>query len=295
MSFSIKSAVAPMMKPGLRDVHLAVFLFGFSGLFGKFLLCSPVLIVFGRTVFASLFLLPFFLVAQKDIPAPPAMFLIQFLIQGALLALHWCTFFISIQISTVAIGLLTFSTFPLFVTFMEPFFFKESLGLKNCVVSLVVFVGLVLVIPSFDFSRQPAQGAMWGVASGFTFALLGLVNRKNVKTVPPLTVSFYQNLFASFFLLPWMVWLSPDISFPTTRELVLLMLLGGVCTALAHSLFIKSLVHIKTRTAGVITALEPLYGILMAMIFLGEIPGWRTALGGVIIIGGTLVAMSSHE
>jgi len=279
------------MKPGIRDVHLAVFLFGFSGLFGKFLLCSPVLIVFGRTVFASLFLLPFFMMAGKNTTVFPAMFLIQ----GALLALHWCTFFISIQISTVAIGLLTFSTFPLFVTFMEPFFFKESLALKNCVVALVVFAGLVLVIPSFDFSREPAKGAMWGVASGFTFALLGLVNRKNVKTVPPLTVSFYQNIFAALFLLPWMMWFTPDISFPTPRELVLLMLLGGVCTALAHSLFIKSLVHIKTRTAGVITALEPLYGILMAMIFLGEFPGWRTAFGGVIIIGATLVAMTGHD
>ena len=108
-------------------------------------------------------------------------------------------------------------------------------------------------------------------------------------------ISFYQNLFAAFFLLPWMVWLTPEISFPTPRELVLLMLLGGVCTALAHSLFIKSLVHIKTRTAGVITALEPLYGILMAMIFLGEIPGWRTALGGVIIISATFVATTGHN
>ncbi|SMC41741.1 Threonine/homoserine efflux transporter RhtA [Desulfocicer vacuolatum DSM 3385] len=291
MSFSIKSALAPMVKPGLRDVHLAVFLFGFSGLFGKFLLCSPVLIVFGRTVFASLFLLPFFLRIRRDNTVP----MVMFLAQGALLALHWCTFFISIQISTVAIGLLTFSTFPLFVTFMEPFFFKETLAFKNCVISLVVFVGLVLVIPSFDFSREPVQGAMWGVASGFTFALLGLVNRKNVISVSPIAVSFYQNFFAALFLLPWTVWFVPGISFPTPGELMLLMLLGGVCTALAHSLFIKALVHIKTRTAGVITALEPLYGILMAMIFLGEIPGWRTALGGVIIIGATLVAMTGRD
>jgi drug/metabolite transporter (DMT)-like permease len=250
-----------------------------------------VLIVLGRTVFASLFLLPFFMTARNGITAPRPVFLVQ----GALLALHWCTFFISIQISTVAIGLLTFSTFPLFVTFMEPFFFKEYLGLKNCVVALVVFMGLILVIPGFDFSREPARGAMWGVASGFTFALLGLVNRKNVRTIPPLTVSFYQNFFAAFFLLPWMMCFTPDISFPTPRELLLLMLLGGVCTALAHFLFIRALVHIKTRTAGVITALEPLYGILMAMVFLGEIPGGRTVFGGVIIIGATLVAMGGHD
>ena len=195
----------------------------------------------------------------------------MFMLQGALLALHWCTFFISIQISTVAMGLLTFSTFPVFVTFMEPFFFKERLGVKNCVVALVVFVGLVMVIPSFDLSREPVKGALWGVTSGFTFALLGLVNRKNVKTIPPLDGSpFYQNVFAALFLIPWVVFL--DIDFPTPREIFLLILLGGLCTALSHFLFIKSLVYIKTRTAGIITALEPLYGILLAMIFLGKFP-----------------------
>ena len=193
----------------------------------------------------------------------------------------------------MAIGLLTFSTFPIFVTFMEPFFFKETLRLKSCVVALVVFAGLVLVIPSFDLSREPVQGAVWGVISGFTFALLGLANRQNVKNTSPLTVSFYQNLFAALFLMPWMV--SLDIAFPTPREIFFLILLGGLCTALSHFLFIKSLVHIKARTAGVITALEPLYGILLAMIFLGEFPGWRTLAGGVIIIGATLVAMNSQD
>ena len=288
MSIFIKPAVQKI-SPGLRDIHLAVLLFGFSGLFGKFLLCSPVLIVFGRTVFASLFLLPFFFFPGNNISAPRVMFMLQ----GALLALHWCTFFISIQISTVAMGLLTFSTFPVFVTFMEPFFFKERLGVKNCVVALVVFVGLVMVIPSFDLSREPVKGALWGVTSGFTFALLGLVNRKNVKTIPPLTVSFYQNVFAALFLIPWVVFL--DIDFPTPREIFLLILLGGLCTALSHFLFIKSLVYIKTRTAGIITALEPLYGILLAMIFLGEVPGMRTVAGGLVIIGATLTAMHSHE
>ena len=289
MPFFMKPLTVQKMNPGLRDIHLAVLLFGFSGLFGKFLLCSPVFIVFGRTVFASLFLLPFFLFPGNKLTAPRSMFFLQ----GGLLALHWCTFFVSIQISTVAIGLLTFSTFPIFVTFMEPFFFKEKLGLKNCVVALVVFVGLVLVIPSFDLSRQPVKGALWGVASGFTFALLGIVNRKNVRSISPLTVSFYQNLFASLFLLPLMF--SLDIGYPTPREIFLLILLGGLCTALSHYLFIKALIHIKARTAGIVTALEPFYAIVLAMIFLGEIPGWRTIMGGIIIIGATLAAMGSHD
>ncbi|MCP4672446.1 MAG: DMT family transporter, partial [Desulfobacula sp.] len=132
------------------------------------------------------------------------------------------------------------------------------------------------------------KGAISGIFSGFTFALLALVNRKNTKTSHPITIAFYQNLFASLFLvLPIMTIQTP---LPGFSDLPNLIFLGVFCTALAHTLFINSLSFIKARTASVITGLEPVYGIILAFIILNETPGTRTLAGGLVIIGVSIVA-----
>jgi len=272
---------------GLFAIHLAVLLFGFSGLFGKFLMISPFLIVFGRTFFAAAALLPVLLVSKQRLFHRED--LLFYMLQGILLAVHWSSFFYAIQISTVALGLLTFSTFPLFVTFMEPFFFKEKLLLWDIASAVIVFAGLVLVIPGFDFSKAPVQGGFWGVFSGMTFAMLAIANRKNVTRRSPLVVAFNQNSFAAAALLPAIVCLAP--ARPEAVDILLLAVLGVFCTALAHTLFIKSLVHIKAQTAGIITALEPLYGIALAFFILNEHPALHTAAGGVLILTATAMTM----
>ncbi|MCD4720278.1 MAG: EamA family transporter, partial [Desulfobacula sp.] len=144
-----------ILNKGVVQIHIAVFLFGFAGLFGKFLSCSPLLIVLGRTFFASITLFVFarffsktvlFGFGKKEI--------LFFIFQGILLAVHWWSFFLSIQISSVAVGLVTFSTFPLFVTFLEPLFFKEKLKTIDIIIAGAVFIGILLVIPDFNFSNN---------------------------------------------------------------------------------------------------------------------------------------------
>ena len=112
---------------GMLEIHIAVFLFGLAGLFGKWLALSPMLIVFGRTFFASLVLGAILFFSKKPFRTKSRQDLAVLVLLGVILAVHWITFFHSIQISNVAVGLLTFSTFPLFVTFIEPYFFKEKL------------------------------------------------------------------------------------------------------------------------------------------------------------------------
>ncbi len=208
--------------------------------------------------------------------------------QGVLLAIHWWSFFLSIQISNVAVGLVTFSTFPLFVTFLEPLFFKEPLKSKDVMLAGAIFIGIILVVPEFNISNNITKGAIYGIISGFTFALLALVNRKNAKISNSIAIAFYQNLFASLFLvLPIMTIHTP---LPGLSDLPNLIFLGVVCTALAHTLFINSLSFIKAQTASVLTGLEPVYGIILAFFILHETPGMRTLAGGLIIIGASIAA-----
>ncbi len=285
-----KSATSPNPGYGLIQIHLAVLLFGLSGLFGKFLSCNPVCIVLGRCVFAAMSLMGFVAAVQKNTR--------QLLIdkkmlgilaaQGLLLAVHWVCFFQAIQLSGVGLGLVTFSTFPLFVTILEPFVFHEPLQKKDIAASLTVFAGILLVVPDMDVSNQITAGAFWGILSGATFAILSIVNRKSVLSCPSITIAFYQDSFAGIFLL--VPALLMPLEPPVFMDIFSMMFLGIVCTALAHTLFIQSLSTIRAQTASIITCLEPLYGTILAFLLLHEIPAWQTLAGGILIVGASIYA-----
>ncbi|MGD2127455.1 MAG: DMT family transporter [Desulfobacteraceae bacterium] len=272
---------------GLLQIHLAVLLFGLAGLFGKLLSLSPFIIVLGRAFFASMTLGLVLVCLRHSLRVHSKKDLLAFIGLGGILALHWTTFFHAIQVSTVAIGLLTYATFPAFVTFMEPYFFRERFRLFDIFTAALVACGIILVIPTFDFAHNVTQGAFWGTLSGFTFAVLSLLNRKYVKTYSSLVIAFYQNTFAMMTLLPFLAMLSQSLVF---KDILLLGVLGLFCTALAHGLFIKALEHLRAQLASITACLEPLYGVLFALLLLGELPALRTVAGGAVILGTAVLA-----
>lgn len=265
----------------LMEIHSAVFLFGLSGLFGKFLMLSSTIIVLGRAFFSSIFLLILILYVKKDIKLKEKKHYLYLIIMGVILAIHWSTFFESIKVSTVAIGLLTFSTFPVFVTFLEPFFLREKLKLSDVLIAIVTLLGVMLVIPKFQLGNSSTQGVVWGIVSGFTYAILSMLNKKFVKEYSSLVIAFYEQFIATIVLLPFLFLNKPIF---TLKDILVLVLLGIVFTGISHSLFINGLKNIKTQTAGIIASLEPVYGIVFAAFLLGEIPTLREILGGIIIL-----------
>ncbi|MFQ6082355.1 MAG: DMT family transporter [Candidatus Aminicenantia bacterium] len=272
-------------KRSLFEIHSAVFLFGLAGLFGKWITLSSIIIVLGRVFFASitLIIILFLLKQNLKIPKRNDYFLLSIL--GFILSVHWITFFQSIKVSTVAIGLLSFSSFPVFTTFIEPFFFKEKFEKINILMAFLVLTGVFLIIPRFEIANKTTQGVLWGLTSGLTFAFLSILNRKLSKQYSSLVIAFYQDSFATFLLLPFFFVLKPAVDL---RNLLLLIILGVLCTAISHSLFIKGMRYIKAQTASIIDSLEPVYGIILAILFLREIPTIRTILGGIIILGTTI-------
>jgi drug/metabolite transporter (DMT)-like permease len=268
-------------KRSLLEIHLAVFLFGFPGLFGKWLALPPSLIVLGRVVFASLALGIVLRLTRVSFRVRPSRDLILFALCGLILSVHWTMFFKSIQVSSVAIGLLSYSSFPVFTAVLEPFVLKERPDSKSLVFALICIFGVYLIIPRIDFTDSAVQGVIWGLGAGLTFSVLTLLNRGLVQRHSNLVVAFYQDAFAALFLAPVAVFSSFRLS---ARSFLLLALLGIFCTAAAHSLFIKGMKHIQARTAAIISSLEPAYGIVLAFWFLGEIPSLRTLAGGTIIL-----------
>jgi drug/metabolite transporter (DMT)-like permease len=265
----------------LIEIHSAVFLFGLSGLFGKLISLPPLIIVLGRVFFSSIFL--FFLLGflKKDIKLKLKRDYLYFIIMGAILAIHWSTFFISIQVSTVAIALLTYSTFPIFSTFLEPYFFKEKIKLSDISTAFIALFGVILVIPKFELGNSLTQGVFWGILSGFTFSILSLFNRKYVKEYSSLVIAFYEQFTATLILIPFLLFEKPVFML---KDILLIVLLGIVFTGISHTLFINGLKTIKAQTSGIISTLEPVYGIIFATFLLKEVPTVKEILGGIIIL-----------
>jgi drug/metabolite transporter (DMT)-like permease len=278
--------VPPSIPRGLWAIHTAVLLFGLAGLLGKAVTVPPRMIVFSRALLAALALGSTLAVFRPTPKLSPRV--LAFLLgSGALLGVHWLTFFHAIRISTVAIGLLAFASFPLFVTLLEPWLFGEPLQGADLFTAAAVMVGLALVVPSYDLSNRLTQGAAWGTVSGLTFAFLSLSTRKLVGTLSPLVVGAGQNAAAAALLLPFLQggdWPSAP------RDLLLLLALGLLCTALGHGLFIRGLATVRAQVARVIAGLEPVYGILFALVILKETPTLRTLLGGLVIVSATALA-----
>lgn len=271
-----------MHLPPLPALHLSVLLFGAAGLFGKLVALPPEVIVLGRVLFASAVLALILRVQGRSLLPARRRDLPGLVALGALLAVHWVTFFHAIQLSSVAVGLLTFSTFPVFTAFLEPLLLRdERFSWGEVAAALVALAGVALVIPDPDWANDVTRGAFWGTVSGLTFALLSIANRGYRRRYPALVLTFHQDLWALVALLPFVGWTTVR---PTPGEWGLLILLGVVFTALAHGLFIHGLHAVRARTASVIATLEPVYGIVLAAWLLGEIPGGRTVAGGIVIV-----------
>lgn len=273
----------------LLSIHAAVLLFGFAGLFGheRVLPLSSVVIVFGRVVFASAALLLAALVRRDILRTTSRHSLVAFAALGVLLAVHWTTFFQAVKDAGVALALITFTTFPVFVAFLEPLFFREKLHVVDVLRAALALAGIVILQPHFQMSDRVTQGILWGIASGGTFALLTLLNRRFVRQHSSMTIALYQDLFAAAALLPFVLTAVPTV---TVADLLLLAVLGILCTAVAHSLFIAGMSRVSARTASTIACLEPVYGTLLAVLFLGDSLPLRTILGGIVILGVALHA-----
>lgn len=264
------------------ELHLAVLLFGLAGLFGKLIDSAPQLIAFARTLVAAGALFIVLKLSRSQIAAATQKDTALISVAGVLLAGHWVAFFHSIQISSVAVGVIGFAVFPVFVALIEPIAFRLRYRRIDVFCAIGVASGLAIVAPSFTIDDIATRGLLWAVLSGFLFAILTLINRRVATANEFRFVAFLQYGVASLFLLPFI--LASDVAISEQSEIFLLLVLGLVFTALPHTLFIKALAGVKATYASVVAGMEPVYGIIFAALLLHEIPTMRTVIGASIVI-----------
>lgn len=263
-------------------LHGAVMLFGLSAVLGQFVDAPAAVIAGGRVVWSSLALLVLSLAKKSDLKLKSKKDYGTTLAAGVVLAIHWTTFFQAIQSSSVAIGTITFSAFPLFLTFLEPLVFHEPLRLRSLVTALLLLVGVGITVPDFSLENQVTLGIVWGLVSALAYAVLSLANRYLSGRYEARTVCLYEQGTAAVVLLPVLVFSRVTWSLQNFAGIAAI---GLLCTAIAHSLYVAAQRHVKAQTAGIISGMETVYGILFALLFLGEIPGPRELIGGAVILG----------
>lgn len=263
-------------------LHFSVMLFGLSAVLGQFVDAPAVVIAGGRVVCSAVTLLIFSFSTKADLKLRCKKDYAIALITGVILAIHWTTFFQSIQNSSVAIGTITFSAFPLFLTFLEPLVFQEKLRIRSVISAFVLLLGVGITVPAFSLENEISMGIIWGLISALAYAVMSLSNRYLSGFYESGTICLYEQGTAAVVLLPALFLIKTSWTF---RNLAGVVVMGLACTALAHSLYVAAQRNVKAQTAGVISGMETVYGILFAFLFLGEVPGIRELIGGAVIFG----------
>ena len=270
-----------MKNKEIFSLHAAVMLFGLAGVIGKFVGLSAIFITFARTFFSAVFLLIVMLIKRENILLNNRNDYYLIVLAGVIMAIHWFTFLQAIDMATVAVGTITFSTFPLFVTFLEPFFYKEKLKLKNIIVAIVMLLGILITIPEFSLKNQMTSAIVIGMIGSLSYALLCLINRYFSKSYDGKMICLYEQGVAAFVLLPSLFIVEINL---TIVDFLALVFLGIVCTAIAHSIYISSLKKIKVHTASIISGMESVYSIVLALILLHEMPSMKEIFGGALVL-----------
>ena len=274
-------------KSSVLFLHVAVLLFGFAGVISRFVSLPAVLVTFYRVLFASSSLLILSLARREKLRLHRRSDYFLLFAAGAVMAVHWTSFIQSIQVSSVAIGTITFSTFPLFATFLEPLVYREKLRAFDVATALVMVGGVLVTIPEFSIQNQMTAGIAWGMLSSLSYAVLSLMNRRFAGQYSGRVICLYEQGSAVLLLLPAPFLIQASY---TVSDWGSLLFMGVVCTALAHTLYVGSLKNVRVQTASVISGMETVYGILLAFLLLHEAPSGREVLGGAIIIAAAMAS-----
>jgi drug/metabolite transporter (DMT)-like permease len=197
--------------------------------------------------------------------------LVKLLLVGLIVALHWLAFFGSARVSNVSVSLVGFATNSLWAALLEPWFNKTKFKKYEIILGVIVIFGLYIIF-SFDF--QYKAGLMLGILAGFTSALFSVYNSRFVKRIPARTITFYEMIgvfVGAGIFLPIYSSFGNGINLtPTYMDLFYIAVLAGVCSVYAYTVAVELMKRVSVFMIQLTLNLEPVYGIVMAVIIFGE-------------------------
>lgn len=253
------------------ELHFLVLLWGFTAILGVLITIPPVELVFYRTFLSALFLVVIIKVRGTGFNLGyQAMGYL--LLAGVLVASHWITFFWSARVANVSVSLAGFATVALWTSILEPILLKEKFYWYELVLGLMVILGLYII---FRFEFAYAWGLTLAVISAFLVAVFTVLNRKWTFRYDHYVITFYEMIGASLSIalfFPWYSqWQPQGIRLlPASLDWVYLVILSLVCTVYAYSVSVELMKRISAFAVNLTVNLEPVYGIILAVIIFGE-------------------------
>lgn len=273
------------MKSALLKLHLAVFLWGFTGVLGKAIQLNEGLLVWYRLLITIITLF-FLLLFKKQFIKISVKTFIKLLLIGCLMALHWLFFYASIKYANVSIALICLSAAGVLTAIIEPLCNAKKIVFTEIVLGLIAIVAIYLI---FHFDTQYQVGIIIGLLSTILAVLFSVFNKKIVTDVPTKLMLLYE-LIGGFILLscimPFYLRLFPTMQlYPTAYDWLWLFILSWICTIVAMNLSLKALQKISAFTQNLTLNLEPVYGIILAFLLYQE----NNYLGFSFYIGFALI------
>ncbi|MGN0019733.1 MAG: DMT family transporter [Sphingobacterium hotanense] len=265
-------------------LHFTVLIWGFTGVLGELISVSAMHLVWYRVLIAAISLWVYFLIAKKPILVSKSQ-LIQYLAVGMLVGLHWVLFFHAIKISTVSVTLVTLSSVTLFTAILEPIINRKKISIADILIGLVIIFGIYLI---FKFEFQYFWGIVYGLSCAFCASIFSIFNARMVKKGSPTSITFYE-MIGAWIGVSMIMLISGQFDeqmILSQSDLMYLLVLGVGCTAIAYVLGVAVMRELSAFTVALTTNMEPVYGIILALLIFGQKEAMSTGFyfGAIIVL-----------
>lgn len=258
------------MKKAFIQLHIAVFLAGFTAILGKLIQLNEGMLVWYR-MFITVIVLGVWMYYKKQLQVVPKKDLLRIAGVGFVIALHWLLFYGSIKYANVSVALVCFSATGFFTALLEPFILRTKMIWIELVLGLLAIAGIYII---FDFHPQFKIGIIFGILAAVGSALFPVFNKQLLTRFQPLTLTLYELAggvcFLSILLPFYHQWFPAAYYWPVMSDWLWLLILSVLCTVVMFNLQLFALQKISAFTSNLTFNLEPLYGIVMAFIFFNE-------------------------
>jgi drug/metabolite transporter (DMT)-like permease len=258
------------MKKAFFQLHIAVFLAGFTGILGKLIDMNEGLLVWYRLFISSVTMWILFSLTKK-LQKVAFRDVIKLAGIGFLAAIHWVTFYGSIKYANVSVALVCFSSVGFFTALVEPLILGVRIKWIEVFLGLLVIAGIYII---FHFDPRYKTGIILGVVAAILLAFVMIFIRQFVQRMNPETLLTYQltgGLIALSALMPFYMQMFPtSYIFPNLKDWMWLLVLAWFCSVWAFQLSVNSLKRLSAFTVNLTFNLEPVYGIFLAFIIYKE-------------------------
>ncbi|WP_223198033.1 DMT family transporter [Maribacter arenosus] len=269
----------------LLEINLAMLFISTSGALGRYVQLPVPVTIATRGVLA--FFLLFLFCRWKGISLhirSGDRFMV--LLSGVLMCLHWLTYFYALQMSNVALGMLSLFTYPVITAFLEPLILKTKFQRIHVLLGILVLCGLYFLTPDLDFGNSKTLALVLGVTSALFYALRNIILKSKAASYHGSMLMVYQTGIIGFLLLPAFFFIDGQTLLSQWEGIIALAVLT---TAIGHTLFLTTFKHFSMTSVSIISSIQPIYGILIGAIFLSEIPTVATIIGGTFILGSVVI------